>query len=557
MKEFYTDVFVHKGSVQHHYVDSEGNRQRRKEKFEPQLGITTRKNTGWKGIKGENLGLIDFQSIWEMNEWKKENRHAELYNDVQPEYQFISKTYPDQIDFDFKKIKIYILDIEVYSKAWDPEHRVKMKSGQALTVKKLKTLDDSEKVWDETNDAWVKPSKSCYITSGGFPEASKAEHPVTAISLYDYHSDKVIVFGSGDFEVPNDSVEYINSENEDGLIYKFLDFFHQNPPDILSGWNTEGFDIPYMVNRIKRLFSQNDVNKLSPYNTVREYTIDKNNDTKGYKLLGIQHLDYLNLYKKFSYKQMERYSLDFISRAELGDSKIDYHSEYDNLADLYEKNYQLYLEYNVKDTELVKKIDERKQFFQTVCTLAYMTKTRYEDTMGTVKIWDIQIYNELLKQKKLVPPSKNNDRSDFLGGYVQTPIPGKKKFLAVFDIASSYPNQIISYGMSPENVVSSDKMTDEMKKIRQASRPVESESGPLMANDIFLNEKFLEKVKPILKKENVTLACNGEFFKKGIGFLPQIYSDVYNMRKTKKKEAAIIHQELNSLKEELKKLKNK
>lgn len=313
-------------------------------------------------------------------------------------YLYIYDTYKGDIDYDPKMVKIGIIDIEC-------------------------AADD------------------------GFPSIERADKPLTAITIR--CRGRNYVFGYGDFTTDDPNTHYIQCTSETNLLFQFLQCWKVLDLDIITGWNTEWFDIPYLVNRIKALGMQ--PSKLSPYGIVDERVAEfRGKENKTYTIAGITSLDYLQLYRKFSFGNQESYKLDYIANLEINEKKIDY-SEHGNLLELYKNDHQKFIEYNIHDTVLVDRLDDKLKFLEQVMALAYDAKVNYVDTMTTVRPWDIIIHNYLMEKNIVVNPmSVNSDNQALVGGYVKDPKIGMIDWVVSFDLNSLYPHLIMQYNISPE-----------------------------------------------------------------------------------------------------------
>lgn len=215
--------------------------------------------------------------------------------------------------------------------------------------------------------------------------------------------------------------------------------------------NCDRFDIPYIINRIRRILSNEDANSLSPYGIINDKTVNtKYGEELMYEIVGVASLDYLELYKKFSFKVQESYALDYICEEELSERKLDY-SEYKDLMDLYIRNPQRFFEYNIHDVVLVKRLNDKLGFLEQAYAIAYRTKTNYVDAFTSVRMWDIIIHNYLLEQNIVIPTTNNNKKQkQIVGGHVKDPNIGKYEWFCSFDANSLYPHLIRQYNISPE-----------------------------------------------------------------------------------------------------------
>jgi DNA polymerase elongation subunit (family B) len=283
-----------------------------------------------------------------------------------------------------------------------------------------------------------------------------------------------------------------------------------NYPDIITGWNSRFFDIPYLVNRIVKVLGQKMANKLSPWGWYKENEINLfgNRKQQIFDLVGISSIDYMDAYKKFTYVNQESYSLNHIAYAELGEKKLDY-SEYSSLHELYQTNFQKFVDYNVHDVVLLERLEEKMKLLEMIISLAYMAKCNFNDVFSPVKMWDCIIYNHLKDQQIVVPPKKHDTKSEaYEGAYVKDPQIGRHKWVASFDLNSLYPHLIMQYNISPETLVG-----------------MHPESGLV---DALLDKEF---DVAFLKEKNLTMTPNGSLYtRKKQGFLPALMEKMYTDR---------------------------
>jgi DNA polymerase elongation subunit (family B) len=478
---FYTYVDRIGNRIFHRYSSDDGKRVNEVISSTPlELFIKSRRKTTHKSLFGDKLAKVDFSNISEMTEFVSSySKVTDVFGQTEPAYQFISNTYPGVIKFDPIQIVVLNFDIEV-------------------------------------------------ISDIGFPDPRKAVHPITSITLKVMKgSDEYISFGYGDFN-PRPGSQYYKCVDEKELLLRFISTWNRISPDAITGWNINGFDIPYCVNRIGKILGVEYIAQLSPFSKsmkepVQEIKLAGINT--GYKFLGITTLDYLELYKKYSYKNVEKYSLDFIAHLELGEKKVDY-KEYGSLGNLFRQNFQLAMEYNVHDVELVEWLDDKLNFIFLAYTLAYIGKIRIHEIFGSVRFWDNYIYNALKDQGIVIPPTKHSGGKQIKGAFVKEPIPGLYKWIISFDLTSLYPSIIMSLNMSPETVRESatGDHVDEMIEMKRDNRTI------------------VEK--------NYTIAANGAMFsKEEKGIMPVLVADMFKKRKDYKNRMLQAKKELEVLKE--------
>lgn len=456
--------------------------------FKPFLGYLAPKGekTSWSDMFGRPVKVKVFPSIPAANAWKKENKDIlEIYGDVKPVIQFIASEYRKEIPLDKTGMRIFNFDIEVF------------------------------------------------VEGGGFPKPEEAKHPINAITINEMVSNTYITFAyKEDYTPKSDNVKYIKCENEIDLLIKFLDYWKLQSPEIITGWNIDIFDIPYIINRVKKVISVEALKKFAPDG---EIAVKTTTDTMGrvitkYRPKGIIVWDYMDLYKKYTQENREAYSLNHIAKVELGDEKIDYQEEYDTLNDLYLKNFELFIDYNIKDTGIVYDLDYQLDYINVAMSIMHKARCQPEDIFGTVQPWDCVIYNEMLDFKMLCPPNNNHTKVDYVGGWVEQPVPGLYEWLSVSDIVSSYPNNLISFNMSPETIIPDSLLTQELLDIREKYGRIET----------CVDIDRLKDVGPILRKYNYTFTSNGQFFDRSVeGILPRIFAKFFAQRKEWKKMVGV------------------
>ena len=406
---FYTSVVRYGSNLLFRGYAENGKKIQTKVPYKPTLYVQSdKKKSGWTGIDGVNVEPMKFDSMKEATEFQKRYEdipNFKIYGMNNFVSQFIAEMFPTPIQFRRDWVDVCTIDIEVAS--------------------------------DE-----------------GFPEPQKANHPVISITLKQPNSP-YHVWGLYDYNAGEDVI-YEKCESEAQLLMKFVEHWSRNTPDIVTGWNTRFFDIPYLVNRIGKTIGDDMVKKLSPWGLVREGNPTINGiKQQEYKLEGVEQLDYLEIFRKFTYNtlgQQESYRLDHIAHVVLGEGKLSY-EEHGSLYTLYKTDFQKFIDYNIKDVELVEKLDEKLDLISLVLTMAYRGGVNYNDTLGTTNIWDTIIYRILNEKKIAVPPKAEKPKTAYPGGYVKEPQVGSHDWVCSFDLNSLYPNIIVQYNMSPETVL--------------------------------------------------------------------------------------------------------
>lgn len=472
---YYTNVASVGNNILYRGVKN-GRRVKYKIAYTPTLFLPSNKQTKFTTLNGEYLEPMKFESIREARDFVKrydEVQNFKIYGNNSYAYSFIADEQKGMVDWKIEDLSIAVIDIEVGSE-------------------------------------------------NGFPDPYQANEPITAICVK-YLNGQTVVFGCGDYELRGTET-YIKCDDEFNLCKKFLTFWQENCPDAISGWNIKFFDIPYLVNRFNKLFGEDETKKLSPWEFINSRkTVMNNQELTAYELVGVSTLDYIELYRWYAPggRSQESYRLDNIAQVELGEGKIAY-DEYDNLHALYRLNYQKFIEYNIKDVELIFKLESKLKLIELGLTLAYDTKTNYEDIFAQTRMWDALIYNYLLDKNIIVPPKETKHKSSaFEGAYVKIPQIGLHNWVASFDLNSLYPHLMMQFNISPETLIETSDYTDEMRKIIMSNVSV---------------DKMLNKEVDTSKLSNVTITPNGQFFRTDKqGFLPKMLEEMYVDRSKFKK----------------------
>ena len=444
-------------------------------KFNPTLFLPTSKVSDWKTLDGRNVRPIKQGTIKDAKEFietHKDLADFPVYGQTRFNNQYILEEYPwDEMKFDMNQIRIFTIDIET-------------------------------------------------AAENGFPDIESADQEILLISIKDSYSGRITVFGSRPYENKDSNVNYLHFNSESGLLKGFLNYWISNYPDVITGWNVQLFDMPYIIKRIDRIIGEKESKSISPWNSIlyREIFI-KGRKQIAYDISGISCLDYLELYKKFTYTNQESYRLDHIASVELGSKKLD-HSEYDTFKEFYTKNWQKFVDYNIIDVRLVDQLDDKMKLIELAITMAYDAKVNFEDVYSQVRMWDNIIYVYLSKRNLVIPP-KHESRKDnkYAGAYVKEPIPGIYDWVVSFDLNSLYPHLIMQYNLSPET----------LKEHRHPTATV---------------DRLLNKEIELFDLCGQTLCANGTFYDTNKrGFLPELMDKIYQERTIYKKRMLKAKQE--------------
>jgi len=463
--KFYTNVQLIGNQFLVRGVEN-GRRYEHRDEFFPTLFVKSKRKSKYKTLNGESVEEIRPGSVRDCREFYKKYDGVEgfeIYGNDRYIYQYISEKYPeDEIKFDISQIKLVTLDIEVASEQ-------------------------------------------------GFPDVESCQEEILAISIQDYTTKQITTWGVKPFENNRKDVTYFHCSTEHALLSSFIDYWMRDVPDVITGWNIQLYDIPYICKRLRRVLGEKLMKRFSPWGLCSEGEIHIMGRTHTtFDVGGVTQLDYIDLYKKFTYKAQESYRLDYIAQVELGQQKLD-HSEFDTFKDFYTKGWQKFIEYNIIDVELVDRLEDKMKLIELALTMAYDAKVNYNDVFYQVRMWDTIIYNYLKKRDIVIPPKNRSQKNEkYAGAYVKEPKPGRYDWVVSFDLNSLYPHLIMQYNISPETI----------RETRHPRASVER----------ILNEEIDD-----FDSEYATCA-NGAQYRKDIrGFLPELMDKMYGDRVVFKK----------------------
>jgi len=463
--KFYTNVQLIGNQFLVRGVEN-GRRYEHRDEFFPTLFVKSKKNTKYKTLNGESVEAINPGTVRDCRDFYKKYEDVEgfeIYGNDRYIYQYISEKYPeDEIKFDISKIKLVTLDIEVASEQ-------------------------------------------------GFPDVESCVEEILAITIQDYTTKQIVTWGSKPFQNNRNDVIYHHCPTEHELLTSFINYWMQDVPDVITGWNIQLYDIPYICKRLDRILGEKLMKRFSPWGLVSESEVVIMGRTNTvFDVGGVTQLDYIDLYKKFTYKAQESYRLDYIAKVELGQQKLD-HSEFDTFKDFYTKGWQKFIEYNIIDVELVDRLEDKMKLIELALTMAYDAKVNYNDVFYQVRMWDTIIYNYLKRRNIVIPPKNRSAKSEkYAGAYVKEPKPGKYDWVVSFDLNSLYPHLIMQYNISPETI----------RETRHPSASVER----ILNEEVVINEDF-------------SVCANGAQYRKDVrGFLPELMEKMYGDRVIFKKK---------------------
>jgi DNA polymerase elongation subunit (family B) len=466
-QRFYTNVQLIGNQFLVRGVEN-GKRFETRDEFFPTLFVKSKKDSKYRTLSGEAVEPINPGTVRDCREFYKKYDDIdgfEIFGNDRYIYQYISEKYPeDEIKFDISKIKLVTLDIEVASEQ-------------------------------------------------GFPDVESCSEEILAITIQDYTTKEIVTWGVKPFNNKQSNVTYHYCPSEYELLNHFINYWMVDVPDVVTGWNIQLYDIPYICKRLNRVLGEKLMKRFSNWGLVTEgEQFIKGRKHTTFDVGGLTQLDYLDLYKKFTYKAQESYRLDYIAEVELGQKKLD-HSEFDTFKDFYTQGWQKFIEYNIVDVELVDRLEDKMKLIELALTMAYDAKVNYADVFYQVRMWDNIIYNYLKKRNIVIPPkSKSQKDEKYAGAYVKEPVPGKYDWVVNFDLNSLYPHLIMQYNISPETLV--------------------DERHPTVTVDKILNQQISFEMY-----SDYAVCANGAMFRKDVrGFLPELMEKMYQDRVIFKKK---------------------
>jgi len=478
---FYTSVNRYGNNILYRGFQ-DGERIQKKIQYGPTLFHNTDKETGWNNLQNQPVMPKTFDTMRDAREWAQQYEGVDnypIYGTTNYVTQYITDRFPNDIKFEREKVNVVSLDIEVHSE-------------------------------------------------DGFPFVADAAHPVVAITHKSNLDDVYRVWGLKDYEENEckvdgvKAIQYTKCKDEVDLLLSWLQYWSDSRtcPDVVTGWNTRLFDLPYLINRVNNIIGGDVYKKFSPWGVVdRRDIVIAGRTNVAYEMLGIQQLDYYDLFRKFgySYGTLESYKLDHVAFVVLGDKKLSY-EEHGNLQTLYNADHQLYIDYNLKDVQLIERLEEKMGLITLAMTMAYRGGVNYSETFGTTSIWDSIIYRILHKQQIAVPPKIAQTKTPYPGAFVKDPEVGMHQWVASFDLNSLYPNIIVQYNMSPETLIEGKVPGVTVDKLLD---------GTAAKNDI-----------------DSTMAASGQRFSKVTeGIIPKVIKQYYDERRTIKNRMLEAQQE--------------
>jgi DNA polymerase elongation subunit (family B) len=484
LSEFYTYVNQWGNNILYRGIKN-GRDVILKTPFSPSLFTKSKsKDTEWKSIYGHPMDEIVFPDIRDAKEFCKKYDSVsgfEIHGMQNFQYQYIANKFPGEVKYSLTDMNIVTIDIET---------RVTDSQGRQ-----------------------------------SFPDIQKADNEILLITLFDKHTKKATTFGAQPWDkskccleakdiLKDIVVDYRCYDSEYAMMSAFIDFWSSNYPHIVTGWNSETFDFPYVCNRIAKIFGEDKVKQLSPFGIVNEKKMEIfGKDVQMFDIVGIIDADLLVCVKKYTYGNRESYSLEYVSTEELGVGKLPHHGTF---REQYENHWADFVAYNIIDCLRVDQLDEKMQLISLLMEITYTIKCNAKDTFGTVKPWDIFIYNHLNGKKVCVPPGRHSKKEPFIGGWVKPPQLGMHGWTVSVDFSSLYPTIICQWNISPE---------------------VYTRFKETFTIDEFIDtiDSDQEYVSEYAAFNNLTVCANGTTYsKERLGFLPEIILGLLATRKVAK-----------------------
>ena len=493
---FTETVFLRTWSEDGHRIDTEFN-------FQPYLFLEKEDGEDAVSIYKTSLIKKSFKNSIERRRFVDGTSNNRIFHNLGPEQQFLIDMYKDQNDSDtFSQfpLKVFLLDIEV----------------------------------DTTQDS-------------SFPTPERAAVPINLITVYDTITKCTHTWGlKNSYTSSNKDCIYHRCKDEQELILQFVDFWKSDYPDIASGWNSSGFDFPYIINRFIKLFGEDFIKQLSPVNSVRSRKVftDMGKETIIWSIGGISLIDYMDLYKTFSPGEKESFSLNYISELELGEGKIAYNAV--SLGELAQTDWKLFVDYNIQDVHLLVKLEEKLKFLEIARMLSYKGCTNFEAALGKVAIVTGAVAIQAARQGYIIPTFPNKmERESYEGGFVRDPEKGIQKAIVSFDVNSLYPNTIITLNISPETKIG---------KVVEGDIHSDNELTLRLLNGK-LHKIGTDKFKQFLVSEKVALSQAGVLYsQKNKGVIPNLIDKIYGERVATKNELSKLKKSKKKDKETLSKM---
>lgn len=460
-----------------------------------------------------------FQNIW----FDKEKRKIHIWDDTRGYYSMPYKRYAYVKDRGGTHTSIYG---DRLKKVWNFDRD--METFESDVVPEIRTLVDLYYESDEISLGHTRLYFDIEVeVTDGFPNVDTAPNKITSIAFYEDTMKQYYCYVLDEknrvqsYENKDLIVEVFKSEEE--LLQQFFTKYSEIQPTILSGWNTDTFDIPYLYHRTSNILGDYVANTLSPINQVRLNTISGK-----YEIAGVSSLDYLRLYKNLTFSQRQSYRLDAIAEHELGEKKVEYEG---TLNDLYEQDIQKFIDYNVQDVRLIKRLDDKLDYIDIARGICHIGHCPYEEIYWSSRYIEgaILVY---CKKVGLIAPDKRRDgrklmgQDMFEGAYVQDPQRGKHDWVYDLDVTSMYPSVMRTLNISPETKIGKLENWNAEDFIKNSDKTY------TLVKDEKIRGKFNHtELDNFLNTTPVSIASNGVVYRTDkVGLIPAILTKWFEQR---------------------------
>lgn len=477
INQFYTHVSSRYGKIYYRGYEHKNGKKVRvhgKIPFSPTIYFETKEESEYKSIYGKNLKPRKFDTIPAAREYVKQYKGTIKMYGYEPnrwQYEFIALNYQEPMQVMLSELKATGFDIETRVGVNGPP---------------------------------------------GVPDPYLALEEITHIAFENHATGEMVSYTTAPITImEHEGCKMVRFETEAELLEAIIRYIQEEDPDIIYGFYSEFFDVPYLINRINRVLGDDEANRLSPFGIIdeREYEIDEE-VRKEYTIVGRTHYDIQAMYRKFVLQKEEKYSLDHLAKVNLGVGKLENPCTTFKQFSEAEEHIETFAHYNVIDTKRMTQLDKAKGLIALGVMLAYTMKCCFEDVYSPVRYWECSIQSMLLNEKKFVNIERQSNGNESIpGAYVSEPIPGLYAWLISIDAASLYPSIMKALNLSPETLVG-------------------------VKEGVTVDEMLLGKtLKDFGITEDFTLAANGAMFRKDVkGIVPRVVDFALGGRKIAKNE---------------------
>lgn len=457
--------------------DKDGNRTKVLCSYEPYLYIESQNGCDGRSIFNSTLKKVKFNNQKARNKFVEETPIDRLFYNLGTDQQFLLDNFKNDVDkedYGKQPLKIFYIDIETYS--------------------------------DGT----------------GFSKASDADDPINLITIYDSLSEMFYTFGCKTYATLENNVRYTKCTSEKDLLIQFMKFWKKDYPDIVSGWNIDNYDIPYIINRIAKIWEdESKPRELSPVGRIQfreKVAVNKLGQAiDRWYIHGISIMDYMEVYKTFSMGDRESYGLNYIGEYELGEGKVAVGSY--SLSRLADEDWMTFVDYNIQDVRILIKLEEKLKYLKLIRNLSYRGFVPFTKALAKVSVITGAVAHQALRDGYIIPTFKDErEKKKFAGGFVYEPIPGLYDDLVTYDANSLYPNTIITLNISPETKIG------KILKFEDNKFEVLFSNNKIMTFTVDNFKKFVKDQQLSITKANIL------YTQKTKGVVPKLIDKLYNER---------------------------